>query len=262
MKILFLGDIVAKTGRMAAARVLPRLISRFGIDLCVANGENAAAGFGLTPRIVDQLKRMEISVLTSGNHIWRKKEIYPFLDDHPTVLRPANYPPGVPGHGSCVVSTPSGERVAVLNLMGRVFMQQVDCPFRCAEAEVERLRKETSAILVDFHAEATSEKVAMGWFLDGKVSAVLGTHTHVQTADETILPEGTAYITDAGMTGPRNSVIGVKKEIIIEKYLYQIPKRFDIAKGPAQVCGVVLDIDGESGRANRILRIRMEDEDI
>ncbi|MDX1763336.1 MAG: TIGR00282 family metallophosphoesterase [bacterium] len=261
MKILFIGDIVGKAGRLAAARLLPRLISRFGIDLCVANGENAAAGFGLTPKIFDELRSLEIGVVTSGNHIWKKKEIYPVLDEDETLLRPMNYPPGVPGHGSCTVSTPGGDSVGVLNLMGRVFMYHIDCPFRAAEAEVARLREHTNTIIVDFHAEATSEKIAMGWFLDGKVSAVLGTHTHVQTADETVLPQGTAYITDVGMTGPMNSVIGVKTDIIIDKYLYQIPKRFDTAKGPAQVCGVVVDIDSVTGKAKRILRIRMEDEE-
>lgn len=260
MKILFIGDIVGKAGRLAAARLLPRLISRFGIDLCVANGENAAAGFGLTPKILEELKKLEIGVVTSGNHIWKKKEIYPVLDEDNTLLRPLNYPAGVPGHGSCIVSTPGGDRVGVLNLMGRVFMYPIDCPFRAAEAEIARLREQTKTIIVDFHAEATSEKVAMGCFLDGKVSAVLGTHTHVQTADESVLPQGTAYITDTGMTGPMNSVIGVKTDIIIDKYLYQIPKRFDTAKGSAQLCGVVVDIDGATGKANRILRIRMEDE--
>ncbi len=260
MKILFLGDIIGKPGRQAAERSLPRLITRFGVDLCVANCENSAAGFGLTPKVFEELKAMEIQVLTSGNHIWNKKEVYQLLDEQKNLLRPANYPPGVPGRGSCVVSTASGEKIAFLNLMGRVFMHPLDCPFRCAEAEVERLRHETPVIVVDFHAEATSEKIAMGWFLNGKVSAVLGTHTHVQTADETILPGGTAYITDVGMTGPRDSVIGVKKEIIIEKYLYQIPQRFDTANGPTLLCGVLLDLDAGTGRANHILRLRLEDE--
>jgi metallophosphoesterase (TIGR00282 family) len=261
MKILFIGDIVGKPGRQAVSRMLPRLVSRFGVDLCVANCENAASGFGLTPRLFDELKEMEVAVCTSGNHIWSKREIYPLLDAEPTLLRPANYPDGVPGHGSCIVSTASGERVALLNLMGRVFMYDIDCPFRCAGAEVTALRRETPLIVVDFHAEATSEKVAMGVFLDGKVSAVLGTHTHIQTADETILPGGTAYITDTGMTGPADSVIGVKKEIIIDKYLHQIPRRFDIAKGPSIFCGVLLDLDSRSGRANHILRLRLEEDE-
>jgi metallophosphoesterase (TIGR00282 family) len=203
---------------------------------------------------------MEIQVLTSGNHIWNKKEIYPLLEEQETLLRPANYPPGVPGRGSCVVATASGKKVAILNLMGRVFMHPIDCPFRCAEVEVEKLRKETPFIVVDFHAEATSEKIAMGWFLNGKVSAVLGTHTHVPTADETILTGGTAYITDVGMTGPRDSVIGVQREIIIDKFLHQIPKRFNISKGPGMVCGVLLDLEDDTGRTKRILRIRMEEE--
>jgi metallophosphoesterase (TIGR00282 family) len=260
MKILFIGDVVGRPGRQIAARLLPRLITRFNVDLCVANCENAAAGFGLTPKVYEQLKAMEIAVITSGNHIWNKREIYPLLDEQDALLRPANYPDGVPGHGSCVVSTYAGERVAVLNLMGRVFLHALDCPFRCAEAEVAKLREEVDVVIVDFHAEATSEKIAMGWFLDGRVSAVLGTHTHVQTADAAILPGGTAYMTDLGMTGPRNSVIGVNKDIIIEKYLYQIPKRFDTAKGPSVLSGAVLDIDSKTGRANSILPIRMEDE--
>jgi metallophosphoesterase (TIGR00282 family) len=260
MKILFLGDIVGKPGRHAAAKSLPRLITRFGVDLCVANCENSAAGFGITRKVHNELRAMEIQVLTSGNHIWNKKEAYPLLDEEHTLLRPANYPPGVPGHGSCIVATASGEKAAFLNLMGRVFLYDNDCPFRCAEEEIQKLRQETPVIVVDFHAEATSEKIAMGWYLNGKVSAVLGTHTHVQTADETILPDGTAYITDVGMTGPRDSVIGVKKEIIIDKYLHQIPRRFDIAKGPTLLSGVLLDIDAKTGKANHILRLRLEEE--
>lgn len=260
MKILFLGDIVGKPGRHAAARFLPRLITRFDVDLCVANCENAAAGFGLTPKVFDELAAMEIKVLTSGNHIWNKREVYPLLEEQETLLRPANYPPGVAGRGSCVVTTAAGKKAAFLNLMGRVFMHPIDCPFRCAEVEVERLRKQTPVVVVDFHAEATSEKIAMGWFLNGKVSAVLGTHTHVQTADETILPGGTAYITDVGMTGPLASVIGVQRDIIIDKFLHQIPKRFNLAKGPAMVCGVLLDLDDDTGRARRILRIQMQEE--
>ncbi|NOY52635.1 MAG: TIGR00282 family metallophosphoesterase [Deltaproteobacteria bacterium] len=260
MKILFIGDIVGKPGRQTVARMIPRLVARLGVDLCVANCENAASGFGLTPKLHQELKAMEISVLTSGNHIWSKKEIYPLLDSEASLLRPANYPDGVPGHGSCIVSTAGGEQVAFLNLMGRVFLYDLECPFRTAEAEVAKLREETPAIVVDFHAEATSEKIAMGWFLDGKVSAVLGTHTHVQTADDTILPGGTAYLTDVGMTGPSNSVIGVKKEIIIDKYLHQIPRRFDTAKGPCRLNGVLLDIDGKTGRANEIRRLQLEEE--
>ncbi len=260
MKILFIGDVVGRPGRQIADRLLPRLITRLNVDLCIANCENAAAGFGLTPKVYEQLKAMEIAVITSGNHIWNKREIYPLLDEQEVLLRPANYPEGVPGHGSCVVSTPGGARVAVLNLMGRVFLPAIDCPFRCADTAVAKLREETDVVLVDFHAEATSEKIAMGWFLDGRVSAVLGTHTHVQTADATILPGGTAYMTDLGMTGPRNSVIGVNKNIIIEKYLYQIPKRFDTAKGPGILSGAVLDIDGKTGRANSILPLRMEED--
>ena len=260
MILLFVGDIVGRPGRRIAAAALPRLMNRFRVDLCAANCENAAAGFGITPKVHDELRAMEIRVLTSGNHIWNKKEAYPLLEREETLLRPANYPPGVPGRGSCVVATAAGVKVAFLNLMGRVFMHPLDCPFRAAEAEVERLRRETPVIVVDFHAEATSEKVAMGWHLDGRVSAVLGTHTHVPTADETVLPGGTAYITDVGMTGPHDSVIGVNKEIILEKYRYQIPRRFDTAKGRPVLHGVIVDVDESTGRARGILRVRMEEE--
>jgi metallophosphoesterase (TIGR00282 family) len=208
-------------------RWLPRLINQHGIDLVVANAENAAAGFGLTPDVLAELLEMEINVLTTGNHVWDKREGIPCLDREPRLLRPANYPPDLPGRGFGVYETSSGIPVAVINLEGRVFMRNLDCPFREADAILEGLDERYKVVLVDFHAEATSEKGALGAYLDGRVSAVLGTHTHVQTADERVLPGGTAYISDAGMTGGRDSVIGIRKELSVERFLTQVPVRYD-----------------------------------
>jgi hypothetical protein len=217
--------------------------------------ENAAGGFGITPQIADELLRSEIDLLTSGNHIWDKKEIREFAEDYKTLLRPANYPHGSPGWGSVVMPNSSGVFVGVINLAGRVFMKPIDCPFRTAERELEKIKNSARVIVVDIHAEATSEKEAMGWFLDGRVSAVLGTHTHVQTADEDILPGGTAYITDVGMTGPFNSIIGIKKDAILERFLTQVPNKFDVAKDDVRLQAVVLDVDSKSGRAVKIERL-------
>jgi metallophosphoesterase (TIGR00282 family) len=195
--------------------------------------------------------------LTSGNHIWAKKEILPFLNEEKHILRPANYPPQVPGRGSGVFESVRGEKVGILNLEGRVFMKHLDCPFRVGEKEIENLAKETNIIIVDFHAEATSEKMAMGWFLDGKVSAVLGTHTHVQTSDERVLDKGTAYITDVGMTGPLNSVIGIRKQVALDRLLTQIPWKFDVATEEIELQGVVVDVDTKTGKSKNIQRIRV-----
>lgn len=257
MRILFIGDIVGKAGREAIERVLEKVVSSYKIEFTVANGENAAGGMGITPAIAIEILDQGVDVLTSGNHIWAKKEIVPFLDEELRILRPANYPPKVPGRGSGIFHSRSGEKVGVLNLEGRVFMRHLDCPFRVGEKEVELLRKETNVILVDFHAEATSEKMALGWFLDGRVSAVLGTHTHVQTSDERILDEGTAYISDAGMTGPMDSVIGIRKEIALERLLTQIPWKFDVAKEAIELQGVVIDVDSKTGRSLNIQRIKV-----
>jgi metallophosphoesterase (TIGR00282 family) len=257
MRILFIGDIVGKAGRQAIERVLGRVISDHKIEFTVANGENAAGGMGITPSIATEMLDRGVDILTSGNHIWAKKEIVPFLDDEPRILRPANYPPKVPGRGSGIFHSSNGEKVGVLNLEGRVFMKTLDCPFRVGEKEVELLRKETNIILVDFHAEATSEKMAMGWFLNGKVSAVLGTHTHVQTSDEKILDEGTAYITDVGMTGPLDSVIGIRKQVALGRLLTQIPWKFDVATEEIELQGVVIDVDPKTGRSKNIQRIRV-----
>jgi len=255
LKILFVGDVVGRTGRNALSIRLGRLVDRHEVDLVVVNGENAAAGFGLTLDIVREFFDLGVDVITSGNHIWDKKEIFEHLDREPRLLRPANYPPGLPGRGSGVYSTSAGIPVGVVNLEGRVFMNNLECPFRCADALIDDLRRQTPIILVDFHAEATSEKVAMGHYLNGRVSAVVGTHTHVQTADEQILSGGTAYLTDAGMTGSLDAVIGIRKELAIERFLTQLPVRFEVAKKDPVLCGVLFTIDEETGRAQAVQRI-------
>jgi metallophosphoesterase (TIGR00282 family) len=257
MRILFIGDIVGKPGREAVEGILEKLISDYGIEFTIANGENAAGGMGITPPIAIDILNQGVDVLTSGNHIWAKKEIIPFLDEESRILRPANYPARVPGRGTGVYSLSNGKKIGVLNLEGRVFMKNLDCPFRVGEREIETLRQQTNIIIVDFHAEATSEKMAMGWFLNGKVSAVLGTHTHVQTSDERILSEGTAYITDVGMTGPLASVIGIRKQVALERLLTQIPWKFDVATEEIELQGVVVEIDSNTGKSKDIKRIRM-----
>jgi hypothetical protein len=251
------GDIFAESGRAALTKLLPRLRQQYAIDFTVVNIENAAGGFGVTPQIARAcLEGGGIDVLTSGNHIWDKREIVEYIVKENLLLRPANYPAGTPGSGFVTVKA-GPHRVAVLNLMGRVFMHPIDCPFRKADEVVEELRRDTPVILVDMHAEATSEVVALGWYLDGRVSAVVGTHRHVQTADERVLPGGTAYITDLGMTGPVDSVIGVDKDIIIQRFLTQMPVRFEPAKGPAALRGVVIAVDVETGRATSIERLNV-----
>lgn len=258
MKLFFIGDIVGKPGRKALREMLPRVIHHYDIDLVVANVENAAGGFGVTRTVVEEIYASRVDVLTTGNHVWDKKEVMEFIEEYETFLRPANYPEGTPGRGAVLLSARNGCRAAVINLMGRVFMRPVDCPFRVAESEIRALRGKTRVIVVDMHAEATSEKQAMGWFLDGEVSAVIGTHTHVQTADEKILPKGTAYITDVGMTGPFDSVIGVEKEMVIDRFLTYRPNRFDVARGDVRLQGVVVDIDPETGRARGIERLSLK----
>ncbi|MFB3926719.1 MAG: TIGR00282 family metallophosphoesterase [Syntrophales bacterium] len=258
MKILFISDIVGKPGRRAVRELLPQIVYDRNVDLVIANCENAAGGFGLTRDVVEELYRIPIHVLTSGNHIWDKKEAEDFIDDYETLLRPANFPKGTPGRGSILFANPLGHPVGVINLIGRVFMHPLDCPFRAAETEIEKLREKTSTIVVDFHAEATSEKQALGWFLDGRVSAVLGSHTHVQTADERILPAGTAYISDAGMTGPFDSIIGVSIDKALKRFLTGIPQKFDVAKKNVWLQGVVLDIDEKSGKSRAIERISLK----
>lgn len=254
-RVLFLGDIVGKAGRQAVAECLPFLKKQFAPDIVIANGENAAGGIGITPEIADQLLNGGIDVLTTGNHAWKEKAVYTYLDAETRILRPANYPPGVPGRGWAIY--PTGQhRLAVVNLCGRVFMDNTDCPFRTIDAILEETQAVTPMVLVDFHAEATSEAQAFGWYVDGRCSAVIGTHTHVQTADARILPKGTAYITDAGMCGALDSVIGMQAEQVIERFRLQLPKKFEAARARPAVCGVWVEIDTGTGRARQIQRFQ------
>ncbi len=254
MRILMIGDIVGRPGRRAVRDTLQTIRQELKIDMIIANGENAAGGTGITADIARELYDCGVDVLTMGNHIWDKKEIVSYIEQEPRMLRPANYPPGTPGRGAGIFKI-NGTNVGIMNISGRVYLSNLDCPFRTADQIVESISGQTKIILVDFHAEATSEKIALGWYLDGKVSAVIGTHTHIQTGDERILPKGTAYITDVGMTGPRNSVIGVKANLVLQKFLTQMPVRFEVADGPYQFNAVVIDVDPETGRANNIKRI-------
>lgn len=259
MKVLFIGDIFGEPGRRALARAVPRLVGQRQIDIVIGNGENAAGGFGITPELAEELFDLGLAVITTGNHAWDKREILDYFPREPRLLRPANYPDGAPGHGSVVVESAGGEKLGVLQLMGRAYMPTLDCPFQVAKKELAALKKRTAAVIVDMHAEATSEKMAMGHYLDGEVVAVVGTHTHVQTADDQILPKGTAYLTDIGMTGPLHSVIGVKKELAIEKFLTGMPRRFEVASGPSVFCAVLLELDARLGKALSIERIRIID---
>jgi hypothetical protein len=256
MKILFLGDVVGKPGRRAVCTVLPRLIDRERVDLVIANCENAAGTAGVDPNSARELLDAGAHVLTSGNHVWRDKGIIEFIGSESRLLRPANFPPMVPGCGWTVCESPDGTPVAVLNLIGRVFMESVDCPFRTADSLLPELRARARVVIIDMHAEATSEKGAMGWFLAGKVSAVLGSHTHVQTADEQVLPGGTAYITDVGMCGPTDSIIGVRREQVIRRFLTRMPVKFEVASGPILVHGVIIDVDPATGQAHSIRRVQ------
>lgn len=255
MRILFIGDIFASTGRKLVADHLPFLRESESIDLTIANAENSAGGFGVTPLIADDLFALGIHVLTSGNHIWDKREIYDYLSRKPNLLRPANYAPDLPGSGLTIVTARNGVRCAVMNLQGRTYMPSTDCPFRKADELLASLDPDIKVRFVDFHAEITSEKMAMGWHLDGRVSAMVGTHTHVPTADSRILPRGTAFQTDAGMTGPYDSVIGVEKDVVVRKFMNSLPVRFEAAKGNAQLHGVVVDVEEATGRARSIKRV-------
>lgn len=255
MKILFIGDIVGEPGRKAVGALLPKIVQKKDIDCVIANAENSAGGSGITPAIAEELTGYGIDALTSGDHIWKRKEVIELLEQNQRVLRPLNYPSETPGAGSVVLKLADGVKIGVINLVGRVFMQAVDCPFMAARREIEKITKITQNIFVDIHAEATSEKIAMGWYLDGLVTAVIGTHTHVQTADGKILPGGTAYMTDAGMTGPFDSVIGRKKEQILTRFLTQMPVRFEMADSDIRLNAVIVDFDEKTGRANSIARI-------
>jgi len=259
MRVLMIGDVVAKPGRLAVLERIQDLREQFGIDLAIMNAENVAGGFSITPNLGEPLFAAGIDVMTSGNHIFDKKEAIPYVGKQPRLLRPANYPPKTPGSGMWEGAV-GGVRVAVMNLMGRVFMPATDDPFRTADNLLESLAPDTRVRIVDMHAEATSEKVAMGWYLDGRVSAVLGTHTHVQTADERILPEGTAYLTDLGMTGSYSGVIGMNKADVIARFTTAIGRRAEHSTGEVRICAAVIDIDDESGRAKEITRLSLSHE--
>jgi metallophosphoesterase (TIGR00282 family) len=262
MRILFIGDIFAKPGREIVRRALPALVEQRSIDFVIANAENSAAGFGVTGDIADTLFGYGIDVMTSGNHIWDKKEVLDYIPRQPRLLRPANFPPGVPGRGSYLGRTRTGEPVGVVNVMGRVFMTPLEDPFTIATREIEALRPKTRVIIVDFHAEATSEKQAMAWHLDGRATAVIGTHTHVQTADERLLPKGTACITDVGMTGPHDSIIGVATEPALSRFLTGMPARFEAATGVARLNGAIITADPATGKATQIERVNMSHDDV
>ena len=257
MKILCVGDVVGEAGRHALEDLLAGIKEEFQIEFVIVNGENAAGGAGLTPRIADQLMRAGTDVLTLGDHVWDRPELVEYLQEKKHIVRPANFPKDTPGKGWSVATAKSGRKIGVINLLGRVFMRyNVDCPFRKLSEILSELKRETNIVVVDFHAEATSEKVAFGLFSDGQVSAVVGTHTHIQTADEKILPKGTAYITDLGMSGPYDSVIGQDKDKIIERFLTSRPVRFEVAKNDITLCGVVVDVDENTGLANQIIRLQ------
>lgn len=254
-RILFIGDIVGKPGRELVRRGLPAIVRQRHIDLVIANGENAAAGFGITPDLADDLFSYGVHVITGGNHSWDKKEILPYIDERPRLLRPANFPAGVPGRGRVVVEAANGVSVAVINAMGRVFMTAIDDPFTVVPQQIDAVAGEARLVFVDFHAEATSEKVAMGWHLDGRVAAVVGTHTHVATADGRVLPKGTAYVTDVGMTGPHDSVIGVERRAVIQRFLTGLPQRFETAVDNPRMNAVIVTADETTGRATALDRL-------
>lgn len=256
MNLLFIGDVVGRPGRHALAQVLPGLQREYEAEFTVVNGENAAAGFGVTRKVLTELYAAGADCVTTGNHVWAKKEVESFIEDEVRLLRPDNYPRGVPGHGTGLFRTAAGVPVAAANVLGRVFMQPLECPFAWADEVLPRLRREADVVIVDFHAEATSEKQAFARVCDGRASAVIGTHTHVQTADERVLPRGTAFIADCGMTGPVDSIIGTEVEPILRRFRTQMPTKFEIAKGPVEVCGVTIDIDESTGRARTITRLR------
>jgi len=254
MRILFIGDIVGRPGRRVVREILPELLKEFEVEFTIANVENAAGGAGITEKVILEIKSLDVDVQTGGNHIWDKREVLNFIDSYEWLLRPANYPPSVPGRGFGVYTSSKGKRIAVINLMGRLFMSDIDCPFRKAKEILEKI--ETPIKIVDFHAETTAEKQAMAYFLDGRVSAIIGTHTHVQTSDERVLKGGTAYITDCGMTGGLEGIIGVRKELALERFLKKIPQRFEPSKEGLGLEGVVIEIDELNGRAKSISRIR------
>ncbi|MBW1973717.1 MAG: TIGR00282 family metallophosphoesterase [Deltaproteobacteria bacterium] len=257
MRILFIGDIIGRVGRRAIGNFLPKIIDKEQIGFVIANGENLAGGIGITPDTAKELFKMGVDVITTGNHVWKKKEIIPYLKEEERILRPINYPELAPGRGFGIYNK-EDKKVGVINAEGRIFMNSLDCPFRTTLDAVEEIKRSTSIIIVDFHAEATSEKEALGWFLDGKISALIGTHTHVQTNDDRILPGGTGYITDAGMTGPVDSVIGINKDIAIKRFLSQMPYKFEVAKGEVELNGVIIDVEDISGKCINISKIKVK----
>ncbi len=264
VSLLFIGDIVGKPGRSITRLALPRLVSRHGIDLVIANVENAAGGNGITRDIAETLLDHGVQVMTTGNHVWDKKEALTYIESQPRLLRPGNYPPGVPGRGHCSMRTRDGIAIGIVNVMGRIFMNPLDNPFQVVREQVALVRAEHGAriVLVDFHAEATSEKKAMGWHLDGEVTVVAGTHTHVQTADERILPNGTAYITDVGMTGPHDSIIGVDPRPALKRFLDGMPAKFDTATGNPRLNAIIVTADPATGRAHTIERVDLSTDDV
>jgi 2',3'-cyclic-nucleotide 2'-phosphodiesterase len=259
MKFLFIGDVVGSPGRKMIEQYLPKLKEKHKPNIIVINGENAAGGKGITEKIYRTFLEQGAHVVTLGNHAWDQRDVFEFIDDAKSLIRPANFPEGVPGKGIVYVQVEQME-VAVINLQGRTFLPAIDCPFKKADELIEEATRRTPMILIDFHAEATSEKQAMGWYLDGRVSAVVGTHTHVQTADARILPKGTAYITDVGMTGPYDGILGVDREAVLRKFLTSLPVRFEVKEGRSQLNAVLIDVDEKTGRANKIERIVINDD--
>ncbi|MDN9011518.1 TIGR00282 family metallophosphoesterase [Brevibacillus laterosporus] len=257
MKLLFIGDIVGSPGREIVKEYVPRLKRKYAPDLIVVNGENSAHGRGITRKIANELFQVGVQAITMGNHTWDNREVFDFIDEDSRIVRPANFPEGTPGRGLTYVQTHVGE-VAIINVQGRTFLPPLMCPFETAERLVEEARKRTKFIFVDVHAEATSEKQALGWYLDGKISAMVGTHTHVQTGDERILPNGTGYITDAGMCGPTDGILGMERSAVIKKFLTQLPVRFEVAEGPTQLNGVLFTLDNSTGKTTKIDRIRID----
>lgn len=256
-----IGDIYGKIGRQAVTQYIPALKTKYQLNLIIANGENSAGGVGITKKTLDEIYNSGVDVVTSGNHIWDKKEIFQFIDHEKYLIRPANYPPQTPGKGYCIFEV-NNKKVGIANISGRTFMPALDCPFRKADEIIECLNQECDLILFDFHAETTSEKMAMGWYVDGRITCMVGTHTHIQTADERILPKGTAYITDLGMVGPWNSVLGVDRDLVIKKFLTGLPVKFDIASGPHVFCGLVIMIDDQTNQVQKVQRIMIREDEI
>lgn len=261
MRVLFIGDIIGKSGRNVLKGNLKELKKEYEVDVCIANGENTASGIGITCVIAQELYGYGVDIITTGNHVYSKKEVFNFIESDKNIVRPANYPEGAPGQGSMVFNTAKG-KLGVINLLGRIYMNPCDCPFKAADREIEEIKKQTRMVFVDFHAEATSEKAALAWYLDGRVSCVIGTHTHVQTADERILDYGTAFISDAGMTGPSDGIIGVDRDISIRRFITCIPEHFEVAKGIAQLNGVIIDIEENTGKSIKIQRLDIRNIDV